>query len=76
MPQCVTFLIKNPTYKKKVSTFVITTIFFILTQMLNLIRIYFSPLYIVSYDLKLKFPKLLKRDSAGDRLSKNRKTSC
>ena len=60
--------------KKKVSTFVITTIFQFEPKCsieLEYIIHHYCQLWI-----KLTFPKLLKRDSAGDRLSKNRKSSC
>ena len=60
--------------KKKVSTFVIATISYFepksSIQLEYIIRHYCQIL------TQLKFPKLLKRDSACDRLSKNRKTSC
>ena len=60
--------------KKKVSTFVITTISLFEPKcsiQLKYIIHHYCQLWI-----KLKFPKLLKRDSAGDRLSKSRKNSC
>ena len=60
--------------KKKVSTFVITTIssFEIKCSMkLKYIIHHYCQLWI-----KLKFPKLLKGDSAGERIIKKRKSSC
>ena len=46
--------------------------FLIRTEMLNSIKIYCLP----QQWIKLTFPKLHKRDSSGDRLSNNRKSSC
>ena len=60
--------------KKKLSTFVIATIsYFELKCSIQLEYIIHHYCQIL---IKLKFPKLLKGDSACYRLSKNRKTSC
>ena len=60
------------TEQKKVSTFVITIIS--LLELKWSIQVKYScQRWII---IKLTFPKLLKRDSAGDQLSKNRKSSC
>ena len=60
--------------KKKVSTFVITIIS--LFELKCAIYLEYIIHHYCQLWIKLRFPILLKRDSAGDRLSKNRKSSC
>ena len=67
---CLIFLIYTE-QKKKVSTFVITNIS--LFEPKCSIQLEYIIHHYCQLRIKLKFPKLLKRDSAGDRLSKNRK---
>ena len=59
--------------KKKESTFVITTISQF--ELKCWIQLEYITHHYCQLWIKLKFPKLLKRDLAGDLLSKNRKTS-